>query len=127
MSPDQHFAAAADLAVRRRLPAQPAVAVVGATGAVGVELIACLEDRGFPLSRLRLLASSRSAGRSVMFRDQTLAVETLGEDSFAGHKAECARLGLRVEVIVSHGLERDVDEPAHVPDARAALEHSAKK
>jgi aspartate-semialdehyde dehydrogenase len=84
MSPDQHFAAAADLAVRRRLPAQPAVAVVGATGAVGVELIACLEDRGFPLSRLRLLASSRSAGRCVMFRDQTLAVETLGEDSFAG-------------------------------------------
>lgn len=44
-----------------------------------------------------------------------------GEDSFARHKAECARLGLAVEVIVSHGLERDVDEPAHVPDARKAL------
>lgn len=45
-----------------------------------------------------------------------------GEDSFARHQAECARLGLRVEVIVSHGLERDVDEPAHVPDARTALD-----
>lgn len=89
MSPDQHFAAAADLAPVRsagaaRLPASPAVAVVGATGAVGVELIASLEDRGFPLSRLRLLASARSAGKTVYFRDQTLPVETLGEGSFAG-------------------------------------------
>ncbi len=44
-----------------------------------------------------------------------------GEDSFARHKAECARLGLGIEVIMSHGLERDVDEPADLPDARSAL------
>ncbi len=44
-----------------------------------------------------------------------------GEDSFARHKAECERLGLALEVILSHGLERDVDEPADLPDARAAL------
>ncbi len=44
-----------------------------------------------------------------------------GEDSFARHKAECERLGLSVEVILSRGLERDVDEPADLPDARAAL------
>ncbi len=44
-----------------------------------------------------------------------------GEDSFARHKAECERLGLAVEVILSRGLERDVDEPADLPDARAAL------
>ncbi len=50
-----------------------------------------------------------------------------GEDSFARHKAECERLGLGVEVILSHGLERDVDEPADVPDARAALELRAKE
>jgi len=44
-----------------------------------------------------------------------------GEDSFARHKAECERLGFAVEVILSRGLERDVDEPADLPDARAAL------
>jgi len=44
-----------------------------------------------------------------------------GEDSFARHKAECDRLGLAVEVILSHGLERDVDEPADLPEAKAAL------
>jgi 2-phospho-L-lactate guanylyltransferase len=64
---------------------------------------------------------------SLPFEAAGLFRFAFGEDSFAGHKAECARLGLRVEVIVSHGLERDVDEPAHVPDARAALEHRAKK
>ena len=49
----------------------PVVAVVGATGAVGVELIASLESRGFPLSSLRLLASPRSAGRT--FEPRVLA------------------------------------------------------
>jgi 2-phospho-L-lactate guanylyltransferase len=44
-----------------------------------------------------------------------------GEDSFARHKAECERLGLYAEVILSRGLERDVDEPADLPDARDAL------
>lgn len=44
-----------------------------------------------------------------------------GEDSFARHKAECERLGLGIEVILSRGLERDVDEPADLPDAKAAL------
>jgi len=44
-----------------------------------------------------------------------------GKDSFARHQAECERLGLAAEVILSHGLERDVDEPADLPDARAAL------
>ena len=43
----------------------PTVAIVGATGAVGSELIACLEQRNFPLSRLRLFASARSAGRAA--------------------------------------------------------------
>lgn len=62
----------------------PNVAIVGATGAVGVELVRCLEDRNFPLASLKLLASSRSAGRQVSFRGETLTVEALGEDSFAG-------------------------------------------
>ena len=62
----------------------PRVAIVGATGAVGTELIACLQERKFPLSSLRLFASERSAGRTLAFRDQGLPVEVLTEDSFAG-------------------------------------------
>lgn len=134
MSPDQHFAAAADRAAPARLPARPAVAVVGATGAVGVELIACLEDRGFPLSSLRLLASPRSAGRTVLFRDQTLAVETLGEDSFAGidlalfsagsgiskRYAPIAAAAGAVVVDNSSAFRMDADVPLVVPEVNQA-------
>ena len=62
----------------------PVVAIVGATGAVGVELIRCLEERAFPLSELRLLASARSAGKTLKFRGQALPVHELVEDSFRG-------------------------------------------
>lgn len=62
----------------------PVVAIVGATGAVGVELLRCLEQRSFPLSELRLLASARSAGRKMAFRGKQLQVEELTEDSFKG-------------------------------------------
>ncbi len=64
--------------------ADPTIAIVGATGAVGVELIACLERRGFPVGQLKLLASPRSAGRQLAFRGAPVAVEPLGPDSFAG-------------------------------------------
>jgi aspartate-semialdehyde dehydrogenase len=64
--------------------AAPVVAIVGATGAVGVELIRCLEQRAFPLAELRLLASARSAGKTLAFRGAALAVRELGEDSFRG-------------------------------------------
>ena len=62
----------------------PQVAVVGATGAVGVELIACLEQRGFPLAGLRLFASPRSAGKSLAFRGRDLPVEVMDENALAG-------------------------------------------
>jgi aspartate-semialdehyde dehydrogenase len=62
----------------------PVVAVVGATGAVGVELIQCLEQRKFPLSELRLFASARSAGKTLDFRGQPVTVRELTEDSFGG-------------------------------------------
>jgi aspartate-semialdehyde dehydrogenase len=64
--------------------AAPVVAIVGATGAVGVELIRCLEERNFPLSELRLFASARSAGKTLPFRKQPVAVHELKEDSFRG-------------------------------------------
>jgi aspartate-semialdehyde dehydrogenase len=60
------------------------VAIVGATGAVGVELIRCLEERRFPLAQLRLFASARSAGKTLPFRGESLAVRELTESSFAG-------------------------------------------
>jgi len=60
------------------------VAIVGATGAVGVEMLGCLERRRFPLSELRLLASARSAGKTLEFRGQPLAVRELTEASFDG-------------------------------------------
>src|SRR5579872_385960 len=64
--------------------AQPVVAIVGATGAVGIELIRCIERRGFPLDELRLFASARSAGKTLSFRGRAHPVRELGEDSFAG-------------------------------------------
>ena len=62
----------------------PTVAVVGATGAVGVEMVRCLEQRNFPLSRLKLLASARSAGRTAPFRGRPLPIEELADSSFEG-------------------------------------------
>ena len=58
------------------------VAVVGATGAVGTEMIEVLEERKFPIETLRPLASARSAGGTVTFRGQELRVEELSKDSF---------------------------------------------
>jgi aspartate-semialdehyde dehydrogenase len=66
----------------RRSP--PAVAIVGATGAVGQELLGILAERDFPAGELRLLASPRSAGKTLPFRGHDIGVEALGKDSFAG-------------------------------------------
>ncbi len=58
------------------------VAIAGATGAVGVEFLRLLEERKFPMSSLRLLASARSAGKKMKFAGQDIAVEELTEGSF---------------------------------------------
>jgi len=58
------------------------VAVVGATGAVGEEMRTVLEERLFPVGELRLLASERSAGQFLEFRDERIRVGVLREDSF---------------------------------------------
>jgi len=63
---------------------KPHVAVVGATGAVGVEMIRTLEKRNFPVSKLTLLASSRSVGKKLKFRGEELTVAELTKDSFTG-------------------------------------------
>lgn len=60
------------------------VAVVGATGAVGNEMIKTLEQRNFPVGNLKLLASERSLGKDLEFKGKSIPVEVLKEDSFEG-------------------------------------------
>ncbi|OIP92416.1 MAG: aspartate-semialdehyde dehydrogenase [Syntrophaceae bacterium CG2_30_49_12] len=60
------------------------VAVVGATGTVGSEMIKILEERDFPVDRLKLLASERSTGKELVFRGESVPVEVLDENSFEG-------------------------------------------
>lgn len=60
------------------------VAVVGATGAVGIEMLETLEKCNFPVSSIKLLASSRSAGKKLKFKGEEITVEELTENSFKG-------------------------------------------
>jgi len=64
------------------LPERPRIAIVGATGAVGRELLSLLVERRFPCADLRLLASRRSAGTAVSHGDASIVVEELTETSF---------------------------------------------
>jgi aspartate-semialdehyde dehydrogenase len=58
------------------------IAVVGATGAVGQEILRVLEQRNFPVASVRPISSARSAGKSVRFRDEPVSVQQLKEHSF---------------------------------------------
>ena len=58
------------------------VAIAGATGAVGTELLRVMERRNFPVASIRAFASGKSAGKTVSFRNQPINVEELGEGSF---------------------------------------------
>jgi len=60
------------------------IAVAGATGAVGNQMISCLEERNFPIKSIKLLASSRSVGRKLKYKGRDIAVEELTETSFKG-------------------------------------------
>ena len=77
---------------RRRLYSAPAVmnsnphvAVVGATGAVGIEMIKTLERRNFPVRQLTLLASARSVGKKLTYRGESIPVKELTAGGFRGH------------------------------------------
>jgi len=60
------------------------VAIAGATGAVGIEIMKCLEQRDFPVKKLTLLASSRSAGKTLPFRGEEIEIKELTKNSFEG-------------------------------------------
>jgi aspartate-semialdehyde dehydrogenase len=110
------------------------VAVVGATGAVGAELLACLERRGFPLSDLRLFASPRSAGKRLVFRGNSVEVEALEENSLAGtdlalfsagsatsrQMASAAARGGTIVVDNSSAFRMDPGVPLVVPEVNEA-------
>lgn len=58
------------------------VAILGATGAVGAELLELLEERNFPIAELKLLASERSSGKKLSFKGENLSVEAVSEAGF---------------------------------------------
>lgn len=60
------------------------VAVAGATGLVGGQMLECLEERNFPVKTIKMLASARSVGKALPFRGEEIPVEELTHDSFAG-------------------------------------------
>src|SRR4051812_43696479 len=62
----------------------PHVAVVGATGAVGIEMIKTLEKRNFPVGKLTLLASARSVGKKLTFKGESVTVQELKANGFKG-------------------------------------------
>jgi len=110
------------------------VAVVGATGAVGAEMIEILMERKFPVGVLRPLASARSAGERVSFHDQSLVVRELTKDSFEGVdialfsagadiSREFAPLAAKAGAVVidnSAAWRMDKDVPLVVPEVNRA-------
>ena len=84
-----------------------AVAVAGATGAVGLEMIKVLEQRKFPVGSIRLLASERSVGKELLFSGKPVKVEKLTKDSFKGIQV----------ALFSAGASRSLE---FAPDAAAA-------
>jgi aspartate-semialdehyde dehydrogenase len=112
----------------------PVVAIAGATGAVGVELMACLEQRKFPLSELRLLASARSAGKTMKFRGVDVAVQELTDASLQGvnialfsaggaQSKRFAPAAVKAGAVVvdnSSAFRMDPDTPLVVPEINAA-------
>ena len=61
---------------------KPNIAIAGITGAVGQEMAKCLEERNFPIGKLIPLASARSAGKTIRFRERDIVIEELTEDCF---------------------------------------------
>lgn len=115
------------------------VAIVGATGAVGTELIALVEERQFPVANLKLLASPRSAGKTLPFRGQAITIEPLGDRVFDDVDIVLASAGASISrkwapkaaiagaVVIdnSSAFRMDPQTPLVVPEVnpKAASEH----
>lgn len=117
------------------------VAVVGATGAVGQEMLRILEERNFPVRDLKPLASSRSLGKKVRFRGEDIPVEVLGPSSFEGcdlalfsagasvsrEFAPCAVASGCLVVDNSSAFRLEEDIPLVVPEVNPHRIHDVKK
>jgi aspartate-semialdehyde dehydrogenase len=115
------------------MPERPVVAVAGATGAVGIEMLKVLEQRAFPASRVVALASSRSAGKTLPFGSGELTVEEMTPASFEGVDIALFSAGASVsktmrDAVVSAGavmidnssaFRMDDDVPLVVPEVNA--------
>jgi len=118
------------MAWSKKMPERPVVAVAGATGAVGREMLKVLRQRDFPADRVIALASARSAGKKLPFGDVELAVEEMTAESFAGVDIALFSAGASVskqfrEAVVSAGavmidnssaFRMDDDVPLVVPE-----------
>lgn len=112
----------------------PHVAVVGATGAVGVEMIRTLEKRNFPVGQLTLLASARSVGKTLTFKGRPIEVQELTKEAFAGIDIALFSAGGRISkefaaaavqagcVVVdnSSAFRMDPDVPLVIPEINGA-------
>ncbi len=109
----------------------PVVAIAGVTGAVGAEFIATMNRRGFPVGRLKALASARSAGKMVHFRGEAVVIEELDERSFEGVDIALFSAGSAVSrkfspiaagaVVIdnSSAFRMDPDVPLVIPEINA--------
>ncbi|TSB46457.1 aspartate-semialdehyde dehydrogenase [Alkalicoccobacillus porphyridii] len=110
------------------------VAVVGATGAVGQQMLVTLEKRGFPIASLKLLSSKRSAGKEITFKGESYTVEEATPESFEGvqialfsaggsvSKALAPEAVKRGAIVVDNtsAFRMDPEVPLVVPEVNAA-------
>ena len=115
------------------------IAIVGATGAVGADMLRVLDERNFPINNLRLLASARSIGKKLLFKGKEIEVEELTHNSFndidialfsagASRSKEFAPSAVKAGAVVvdnSSAFRMDPDVPLVVPEVNpeAALNH----
>ncbi len=113
---------------------QYSIAIVGATGAVGIEMARVLERRNFPVASIRLLASPRSAGKVLTFRGENVSVEALTVNSLEGvdlalfsagakTSAEFAQVAVQAGAVVvdnSSAFRMNESVPLVVPEINAA-------
>jgi len=110
------------------------VAIAGATGAVGVEMLKTLEKRNFPVKNLKLLASARSAGKTMQYKGETLVIEEMTPASFKGIDIALFSAGSNIskeyrQIVVDAGavmvdnssaFRMEDDVPLVVPEVNAA-------
>ena len=100
------------MAWTKPMPANPVVAVAGATGAVGREMLTCLEALDFPCSEVRALASARSAGQKLPFRGGEITVQEMTPESFEGVDIALFSAGASVSREKLSSLENELTKEA---------------